>query len=44
MPELPDLTLYLEAIESRFLGQVLERVRIRSPFVLRTHDPKLSSI
>ncbi len=44
MPELPDLTLYLEAIESRFVGHVLERVRIRSPFVLRTHEPKLSSV
>jgi formamidopyrimidine-DNA glycosylase len=44
MPELPDITLYLEAIESRFLGKVLEHVRIRSPFVLRTHDPKLSSV
>jgi formamidopyrimidine-DNA glycosylase len=44
MPELPDLTLYLEAIESRFLGHVLERVRVRSPFVLRTHEPKLSSV
>src|SRR5687768_3378865 len=43
MPELPDLTLYLEAIESRFLGKVLERVRVRSPFLVRTHEPPLRS-
>jgi formamidopyrimidine-DNA glycosylase len=44
MPELPDLTLYIEAIESRFVGKALERVRVRSPFVLRTHEPRLSEL
>jgi formamidopyrimidine-DNA glycosylase len=39
MPELPDITVYLEALESRILGQTLERVRIGSPFLLRTVNP-----
>jgi formamidopyrimidine-DNA glycosylase len=43
MPEIPDLTLYLEAIDARFRGKVLERTRIASPFLLRTHDPKASA-
>ena len=36
MPELPDITIYLEALERRVLGQALNRVRIASPFLLRT--------
>jgi formamidopyrimidine-DNA glycosylase len=44
VPELPDLTLYSEAIESRFVGDVLTRVRLASPFLLRTHEPKLSEV
>jgi formamidopyrimidine-DNA glycosylase len=44
VPELPDLTLYSEAIESRFVGQVLTRVRLASPFVLRTHEPKVAAV
>ena len=39
MPELPDVTVYLEALSSRILGQRLEHVRLGSPFVLRTVDP-----
>lgn len=39
MPELPDLTVYLEAMQSRIAGQTLERVRISSPAVLRTYQP-----
>ena len=39
MPELPDIVVYLEALERRVLGQALERVRISSPSVLRTFDP-----
>ncbi|MEC9341646.1 MAG: DNA-formamidopyrimidine glycosylase family protein [Pseudomonadota bacterium] len=39
MPELPDLTVYLEALQRRVLGEVLEGIRIVSPFVLRTVDP-----
>jgi formamidopyrimidine-DNA glycosylase len=42
MPEIPDLTLYLESISTRFVGEPLERVRLSSPFLLRTHDPKLA--
>ena len=43
MPELPDVTVYIEALESRILGQTLERVRLASPFLLRTVDPPLNS-
>src|SRR5436305_5298910 len=43
MPELPDITAYITAIESRTLGQTLERVRLGSVFLLRTADPPLSS-
>lgn len=39
MPELPDLTLYLEAIEREFQDRRLERVVVRSPFVLRSVTP-----
>jgi formamidopyrimidine-DNA glycosylase len=43
MPELPDITIYLEALERRILGRRLERVRVHSPFLLRTVDPALES-
>jgi len=39
MPELPDIVLYIEALEKRILGNRLERVRIASPFLLRTATP-----
>jgi formamidopyrimidine-DNA glycosylase len=39
MPELPDLTVYVEAIASRAVGHRLERVSIASPFLLRSFDP-----
>ena len=39
MPELPDITIYVEALEKRILGQRLERVRLASPFLVRTVDP-----
>ena len=39
MPELPDIVVYLEALERRVLGQTLTGVRIASPSVLRTFDP-----
>src|SRR5213080_4943400 len=42
MPELPDITIYIEALEKRILGQTLERVRVVSPFLLRTAMPPLS--
>lgn len=39
MPELPDIVVYLEALERRVLGEVVRGVRIASPAVLRTYDP-----
>jgi formamidopyrimidine-DNA glycosylase len=39
MPELPDLTVYKEALEERILGHRLERLRLSSPFLLRTVEP-----
>jgi formamidopyrimidine-DNA glycosylase len=42
MPELPDITVYIEALEKRILGQTLEAVRIVSPFLLRTATPPLA--
>jgi formamidopyrimidine-DNA glycosylase len=44
MPEFPDIVVYLEALESRILGQTLKRVQIASPFLLRTADPPLKSV
>lgn len=44
MPELPDITIYLEALEPRILGQPLERARITSPSFLRTVDPPLAAV
>ncbi len=43
MPELPDLTVYLEALESRLLGRRLERALVSSPFLLRTAVPPIQS-
>ena len=43
MPELPDLSLYLQALETRILGRQLERIRLASPFLLRSVDPPLAS-
>jgi formamidopyrimidine-DNA glycosylase len=42
MPELPDVILYIEALEKRVLDQPLARVRLASPFLLRTVDPPLA--
>jgi formamidopyrimidine-DNA glycosylase len=44
MPELPDIVVYLEALERRILGQPLEAVRLISPFVLRSVEPPVSDI
>jgi formamidopyrimidine-DNA glycosylase len=43
MPELPDLTVYLEALQARILDQRLEAVRLTSPFLLRTTTPPLDA-
>jgi formamidopyrimidine-DNA glycosylase len=44
MPELPDITVYIEALEQRILGRVLERIQIRGPFLLRTARPPVEAI
>src|SRR5437762_7215678 len=44
MPELPDVLLYIEALKPRIAGQGLERVRLASPFVVRSVSPPISSI
>jgi formamidopyrimidine-DNA glycosylase len=44
VPELPDITVYIEALEARVKGHVLEKISIGSPFLLRTADPPLASV
>ncbi len=44
MPELPDITVYLEALEERITGRPLTGVRLASPFLLRTFDPPLAAV
>ena len=44
MPELPDIAAYITALEPRVLGQSLERVRLASPFLLRTTQPVVASV
>ncbi len=44
MPELPDIAAYIGALEARILGQPLERVRLPSPFLLRTAQPSIQTV
>ena len=44
MPEIPDLTIYLEQLAPRVLGRTVERVEVAHPFVLRTVDPPMSEL
>ena len=44
MPELPDITIYLEQLNRRIVGEVLEKLVIAKPFVLRTFDPPVSAV
>ena len=44
MPELPDITVYVEALRQRILGARLESTRITHPFLLRTFEPPLTSL
>jgi formamidopyrimidine-DNA glycosylase len=44
MPELPDITVYVEALGRRVLGERLDALRIRSPFLLRTFDPPSEAV
>jgi len=43
MPELPDLTVYMESLEARIVGKRLERIRLLNPFLLRTAVPPIGS-
>jgi formamidopyrimidine-DNA glycosylase len=43
MPELPDVTVYVEALRTRLVARTLVRVQVRSPFLLRSADPPLSA-
>ncbi len=43
MPELPDITVYIEAIAARVVGQPLERVRLNTPFLVRTFEPPVEA-
>jgi formamidopyrimidine-DNA glycosylase len=44
MPELPDIELYRHALRSRVVDNVLERVRLASPFVLRSVEPSIDAV
>jgi len=44
MPELPDITTYISALETRIVALPLERVRVASPFLLRTVSPPVKSV
>jgi formamidopyrimidine-DNA glycosylase len=44
VPELPDITVYIEALERRLLGARLESARIAHPFLLRTFDPPIATL
>ena len=44
MPELPDITIYVESLDARITGQRLENIRLGNPFILRTFDPPLSEV
>ena len=42
MPELPDITVYVEALEKRIVGRKLERIRVAKPFLVRSVEPPIS--
>jgi len=44
MPELPDITIYIEQLELRIVSQTLEKLEIAKPFVLRTLDPPVAEV
>ena len=44
MPELPDITVYIEALQRRIVGQPIDDVRLSTPFLLRTVEPPLSAL
>src|SRR5947209_1655977 len=44
MPELPDITVYVEALEQRAVGRRLVALHVHTPFLLRTFDPPIQSV
>jgi formamidopyrimidine-DNA glycosylase len=44
MPELPDITVYLEALQPRVVGQILQKAEVVSPFLVRTFEPPLTAV
>ena len=44
MPELPDITVYIDALQKRIAGQAIQKVRLASPFLLRTFRPPIESV
>jgi len=44
MPELPDITVYVEALRTRIVGQPIEEIRLSTPFLLRTVEPPLAEL
>lgn len=44
MPELPDITIYIEALQARLLHQPIEKIRLGNPFLLRTFDPPIRAV
>ena len=43
MPELPDVTVYIEALSERVLNQPIQRIRIGSPFIVRSFNPPIAA-
>ena len=44
MPELPDITVYVESLSKRIVGEPIEEIRLKTPFLLRTVDPPLAEL
>jgi formamidopyrimidine-DNA glycosylase len=44
VPELPDITVYVEALRRRLVGQPIEEIRLKTPFLLRTVEPPLADL
>jgi len=44
MPELPDIAAYIQALESRIVGQPIRQIRLASPFLLRTAEPAITEL
>jgi formamidopyrimidine-DNA glycosylase len=43
MPEFPDVTIYIEALNERVLNQPIQKIRIGSPFILRSFEPPIDA-